>query len=88
MKIYADDTKLYKEILSIHDCQILQHNLNCLYNWSEEWQLCFHPDKCHALRLGNSIPDFQYYTVCMSHYQGTNQFLYFVKSGEGFRGYN
>ena len=75
VKIFADDTKLYRRITSVQDCEILQHNINCLFNWSVNWQLRFHPDKCQVLRLGNSYPDFNY---TMSNYQGTNQELNFT----------
>ena len=75
IKIFADDTKLYKEITSLSDCGSLQQDLNCLYNWSELWQLRFHPDKCQVLRLGKYHPEFRY---SMLNYQGSRQELDFV----------
>ena len=60
VKIFADDTKLYKEIQSESDCSVLQSNIENIYEWSRKWQLRFHPDKCHVLRIGCSHPEFCY----------------------------
>ena len=60
VKIFADDTKLYKEIRSQEDCSTLQENINKIHTWSQKWQLKFHPGKCHILRIGTSQPNFEY----------------------------
>ena len=31
--LFADDAKLFKEISSIDDCTLLQHNINSFYSW-------------------------------------------------------
>ena len=50
--LFADDTKIVKEITSIEDSLIIQQDINELENWSRKWLLRFHPDKCHVLTLG------------------------------------
>ena len=53
--MYADDTKLYREIKSPDDHQILQNDLSKLYAWSKKWLLKFHPKKCSCLTIGKKI---------------------------------
>ena len=50
--LFANDTKIYRAITSQEDAQSLQSDLNTLEEWSDEWLLRFHPDKCHVLTLG------------------------------------
>ena len=49
--MYADDTKLYREIREPRDHEILQ-DLNKLSDWSDLWLLKFHPEKCFSLTIG------------------------------------
>ena len=49
--MYADDTKLYREIKTIEDQRILQKDLDTLTKWSEIWLLKFHPEKCLNLTI-------------------------------------
>lgn len=49
--LFADDTKLYREIRSIDDKNILQSDLINLEKWSEKWLLKFHPNKCKVLAI-------------------------------------
>ena len=46
--MYADDTKLYCEIKSPDDHQILQNDLSKLCTWSKKWLLKFHPKNVHV----------------------------------------
>ena len=50
--MYADDSKLYCEIKSPDDHQILQNDLSKLCTWSKKWLLKFHPKKCSCLTIG------------------------------------
>ena len=52
MLLFADDSKLFKHILSREDCLVLQRDLTRLEDWSRTWLLRFHPGKCHVLSLG------------------------------------
>ena len=40
-KMFADDTKLYRNIYSANDCKDLQEDLNALSAWSHHWLLRF-----------------------------------------------
>ena len=43
---YADDTKVFKSIDSIIDCNILQSDLNNLVSWSESSGIIFNQSRC------------------------------------------
>ena len=60
LKLFADDTKLYKSIKDVVDKEILQTDLNSLMGWSKSWQLPFNIGKCKLLHLGTENPEFQY----------------------------
>ena len=52
VKLYADDTKLYREIENIpDDTHVLQSDLFRLTEWCKTWQLKFNPDKCETVRI-------------------------------------
>lgn len=52
LKLFADDTKLYSVLQddSISSAD-LQECLNCIYEWSNEWQLKLAPAKCTVMRI-------------------------------------
>ena len=51
MRLFADDSKVYRNIYDENDEKQLQCDLNTLQKWSDNWQLRFHPDKCEVLRI-------------------------------------
>ena len=58
IKLYADDAKLYREIKSVEDCQILQNDILEMEEWANIWQLTFNPLKCQVLKIGKTYhPD-------------------------------
>ena len=54
-KMFADDTKVYRKIKLIEDCQELQDDLNSLSAWSDKWLLRFNATKCVVLKIKLSI---------------------------------
>ena len=60
IKLFADDTKIFKRIKSLQDCIMLQYDLTELQNWSKTWLLRCNNTKCKMLRLGSNPPSFQY----------------------------
>ena len=50
--LFADDTKILRQISSIEDSVQLQGDLKTLEEWSKKWLLRFNADKCHVLTLG------------------------------------
>ena len=52
IKLFADDVKLYVQILNdIHVVQ-LQQAIDALVNWATEWQLSISVNKCSVLNVG------------------------------------
>ena len=39
VKLFADDVKLYVKIMNDVDVRVLQHAIDALCRWAEEWQL-------------------------------------------------
>ena len=56
--LFADDTKIWRDINSEADCEILQNDINTLSTWSRNNKISFHLDKCKALSIHDSRPDF------------------------------
>ena len=51
--LFADDTKVFREIDSQADNAILQCDINNLKRWSDQWLLKFHPQKCVSMTICN-----------------------------------
>ena len=49
---FADDTKMYHTVYSEEHDRALQFNLCSLVEWSKEWQMLFHADKCRVIHMG------------------------------------
>lgn len=58
--MYADDTKVYREIKSSDDNKLLQNDLNIMCKWSDTWLLKFHPNKCNSIAIGNNEVNHKY----------------------------
>lgn len=54
MFLYADDTKIFRQIKTDNDCSKLQEDLDAMRKWTEKWLLNFHPSKCKYMRIGRS----------------------------------
>ncbi|PFX23172.1 putative RNA-directed DNA polymerase from transposon X-element [Stylophora pistillata] len=51
--LYADDTKLYKSVSSICDCQSLKTTLGNLNNWSKRNRIKFNTSNCKSFTVTN-----------------------------------
>ena len=51
ISLYADDTKLYREINCDRDNELLQQDINLLNNWATNNLMRFHPEKCKVLSV-------------------------------------
>ncbi len=58
LALYADDTKIWRTIYSEIDHDILQSDINYLYNWSIKNKMKFHPNKCKVLSVSCRPPPF------------------------------
>jgi ribonuclease P/MRP protein subunit RPP40 len=54
VRLFADDCVIYRQIQSATDGVRLQQDLGHLEVWERTWQMSFHPDKCHVLRVTRS----------------------------------
>ncbi len=54
IRLFADDCVLYRQINSIQDTVILQHDLDRLADWERTWQMEFNPQKCHTMHITRS----------------------------------
>ena len=54
LKLYADDSKLFRTISCKSDCAELQHDLNNVHMWATSWQLTLSMPKCCVLHIGTS----------------------------------
>ena len=52
MTLFADDTKLYRRIISDKDDHILQRDIDVLHAWSQIWLMEFNIGKCKSLHYG------------------------------------
>ena len=59
--LYADDVKLYSSVTCSEDSTHLQHALNAIISWSEEWQLKINMSKCNILHVGSTNKKYCYY---------------------------
>ena len=56
MYLFADDTKLMKEIQSAQDVVVLQNDVSEMDYWSNKWLIKFNLEKCHILTFGKPNP--------------------------------
>ncbi|NQZ52153.1 MAG: hypothetical protein HRT95_18855, partial [Moritella sp.] len=49
--MYADDTKIWRQINSLEDCFALQSDIDYLQNWAFRNKMNFHPNKCKVLNI-------------------------------------
>ena len=55
VRLYADDTLIYRNILNKQDVVALQNDLNTIMKWSVDWQMTFNPSKSEFLRITNKV---------------------------------
>ena len=64
LRLFADDTILYREIWSKDDHNIIQNDIQTLFKWSQTWKLDFNVTKCKVLTISNKKdPDKFNYTL-------------------------
>jgi len=54
VRLFADDTVIYRKISDPDDHAILQQDLHRLAEWEAEYSMEFHPQKCSVLRVTRS----------------------------------
>ena len=59
--LFADDTKVFRQIEREDDQIQLQKDLQSMYNWSAKWLLKFHPEKWVSMSIGNKATPRKYH---------------------------
>ena len=57
VRLYADDVKLFLEIVDLHDVHLLQADLDNLFKWAQTWQLNISVNKCFSLYISRNKHD-------------------------------
>ena len=55
IRLFADDSLLYREIKCKQDAVILQNDLDTLQKWESKNKMEFHPGKCQVIRVTNKV---------------------------------
>ena len=53
ISLYAEASKLFREISSVTDCQLVQKDLDSVCLWCETWHHKFNADKCCIMTFTN-----------------------------------
>ena len=67
--LFADDTRLYRQIWNDSDHKIFQDDISKLQSWADDWLLKFHLDKCKILGVVKKELTHQYYMTKDDHSQ-------------------
>ena len=59
--MFADDIKVYRNIKTHIDREVVQSDLRRLEDRSRKWQLRFNADKCKVLHIGRNNEHYEYY---------------------------
>ena len=51
LRLFADDSIIYKTIRNKEDTHKPQEDLTSAANWEKDWLMSFHPDKCSVLQV-------------------------------------
>ena len=66
IRLFADDSIIYRPIKTQADCIKLQEDLESAVKWEQDWLMAFHPDKCNILRVTTKkLPQHFYYNMHM-----------------------
>ena len=77
IRLFADDTVIYRQINSAADHTILQQDLHKLARWEAEYSMEFHPEKCNVLRVTRSrSPSIFNYTLHGTNLKSTESTTY------------
>ena len=60
IQMFADDSKIFIEISTPDDAEVLQTDLRSMESWTEIWQLKFNETKCKVIHMGKQNPKTDY----------------------------
>ena len=67
LRLFADDSIIYKTIKSQKDCDSLQEDLDAAARWESDWLMAFHPDKCSVLTITNRTNPVKHNNLLHNH---------------------
>ena len=76
--LYADDTKIWREINLSNDHFVLQKDIDKLFSWSVANKMIFHPSKCKALAVTNQRNILHNLPFTIFQYKLHNTFIDYV----------
>ena len=76
--LYADDTKIWRRILSYADCEILNRDIDALYKWATANKMKFHPKKCKVLSASLKCPNYYILPFDRFSYELDNDIIEYV----------
>ena len=53
--LYADDTKIWRQIHTESDCNVLDNDINAMAHWASVNLMTFHPKKCKIVSVSSKI---------------------------------
>ena len=53
VRLFADDSVIYRNISSEQDSAVLQRDIDALQRWESRWLMSFNATKCNVLRVTN-----------------------------------
>ena len=79
--LYAEDTKIWRNIIDHADNEALQNDIDVLHNWALVNKMNFHPDKCKVLKITNETEK-KYFVLPFDRYPYRlgNTYLEYVNS--------
>jgi len=66
VRLFADDTLIYRVIHSMEDQVALQRDLARLEQWGESWGMVFNAPKCHIMHVSRSSSIHPHTSTCIS----------------------
>ena len=66
--MYADDTKIWRQMNDSVDHITLQHDIDYLHNWALRNKMKFHPSKCKVLMVSKLNPPFIDVLPCIQYF--------------------
>ena len=67
IRLFADDSIIYRTIKSQSDCLKLQEDIEAAIKWEQDWLMSFHPDKCNILRVTTKKQPIHFYYNMHGH---------------------
>ncbi len=55
MRLFADDSVIYRTVSNLHDQQSLQNDLSTVFKWAQDWDMSFNVKKCCHLSITRKI---------------------------------